>query len=205
MKRRRAALGVACTALALLASCATNRLMTQQSNPDYVGKSFASVMVVAVTSDQMVRRTFEDRVVALLNKRGLKGIPAYSLIGSRGQVEEAALREAIARSGAAGVLITRVTRVDQSSGYVSGATVSMGYGAVGVYGYYAGVWETVDTAPQKVTGPTWTVSETRLFDAKSGVLAWTGVVDTRKSDDAGAALTEYVEIIFDAMVIDRVL
>jgi hypothetical protein len=153
----------------------------------------------------MVRRTFEDRVVALLNKRGLKGIPAYSLIGSRGQVEEAALREAIARSGAAGVLITRVTRVDQSSGYVSGATVSMGYGAVGVYGYYAGVWETVDTAPQKVTGPTWTVSETRLFDAKSGVLAWTGVVDTRKSDDAGAALTEYVEIIFDAMVIDRVL
>jgi hypothetical protein len=205
MPMPRALLPAAVLALALLASCATSRLVTQQSNPDYVGKSFASVMVVAVTSDQMVRRTFEDRVVALLNKRGLKGIPAYSLIGSRGQVEEAALREAIARSGAAGVLITRVTRVDQSSGYVSGATVSMGYGAVGVYGYYAGVWETVDTAPQKVTGPTWTVSETRLFDAKSGVLAWTGVVDTRKSDDAGAALTEYVEIIFDAMVIDRVL
>jgi hypothetical protein len=205
MPMPRALLSAAVLALSLLASCATSRLVSQQSNPDYVDKPFKSVMVVAVTSDQMVRRTFEDRVVALLNKRGLKGIPAYSLIGSRGQVEEAALREAIARSGAAGVLITRVTRVDQSSGYVSGATVSMGYGAVGVYGYYAGVWETVDTAPQKVTGPTWTVSETRLFDAKSGVLAWTGVVDTRKSDDAGAALTEYVEIIFDAMVIDRVL
>jgi hypothetical protein len=67
------------------------------------------------------------------------------------------------------------------------------------------VWETVDTAPQKVTGPTWMLSETRLFDAKSGTLAWTGIVDTRKSDDAGAALTDYVNIIFDAMVSGRVL
>ena len=201
----RVLLSAAVLAAILLASCTTSRLVTQQANPDYVGKSFKSVMVVAVTPDQMVRRTFEDRVVALLGKRGLKGIPAYSLLGSRGQVEEAELREAIARSGAEGVLITRVTRVDQSSGYVSGATVSVGYGGVGMYGYYGGVWQTVETAPQKITGPTWTLSETRLFDAKSGVMAWTGIVDTRKSDDAGAALTEYVEMIFDAMVSGRVL
>ena len=201
----RALLSAAVLAVTLLASCTTSRLVTQQSNPDYVGKSFRSVMVVAVTSDQMVRRTFEDRVAALLGKRGLKGIPSYSLFGSRGQVEEAELREAIARSGAEGVLITRVTRVDQSSGYASGATVSIGYGGVGMYGYYGGVWQTVDTAPQKITGPTWTLSETRLFDTKSGVLAWSGVVDTRKSDGAGAALTEYVDIIFDAMVAGRVL
>jgi hypothetical protein len=201
----RALLSAAVLALSLLASCSTSRLVTQQSNPDYVGKSFKSVMVVAVTSDEMVRRTFEDRVVALLDKRGLKGIPAYSLFARRGQVEEAALREAVARSGAEGVLITRVTRVDQSSGYVPGATVSVGYGGVGFYGYYGGVWETVDTAPQKISGPTWTVSETRLFDTKTGVLAWTGIVDTKKSDDAGAALTEYINIIFDAMVSGRVL
>jgi hypothetical protein len=205
MPMPRALLSAAVLAAMLLASCTTSRLVTQQANPDYVGKSFKSVMVVAVTPDQMVRRTFEDRVVALLGKRGLKGIPAYSLLGSRGQVEEAELRDAIARSGAEGVLITRVTRVDQSSGYVSGATVSVGYGGVGMYGYYGGVWQTVETAPQKITGPTWTLSETRLFDAKSGVLAWTGIVDTRKSDDAGAALTEYVEIIFDAIVSGRVL
>jgi hypothetical protein len=201
----RALLSAAVLALTLLASCAASRLVAQQSNPDYVGKSFKSVMVVAVTSDQMIRRTYEDRVVALLGKRGVKGIPAYSLLGSRGQVEEAELREAIARSGAEGVLITRVTHVDQSSTYVSGATVTMGYGGVGMYGYYGGVWQTVDTAPQKVTGPKWTMSETRLFDAKSGVQAWSGVVDTRKSDNAGEALTDYVNIIFNAMVGDRVL
>jgi hypothetical protein len=199
---------LAVLALALLASC-TSRLVSQQSNPDYVGKPFKSVMVVAVHSDDMVRRTFEDRLVALLAKRGVKGIPAYSVVGSRRQIEEAELRQAIERSGVEGVLITRVTRVDQTSGYTSGATVSVGYGYGagygGFYGYYSGVWQTVDTAPQKVSGPTWTLSETRLFDAKNGALAWTGVVDTRNNDDLGAALTQYVNIIFDAMVIDRVL
>jgi hypothetical protein len=191
--------------LAVLAGCATSRLVTQQSNPDYVGKSFKTVMVVGVTSDEIVRRTFEDRVTALLDKRGLKGVPAYSVVRSRGKVEEADLREAIARSGAEGVLITRVTRVDRESGTVPGATVGVGYGWGGFYGYYAGVWQTVTTAPQQISGPSWTLSETRLFDARTGALAWTGIVDTRENDDLGAALTQYVNIIFDAMVRDRVL
>jgi len=186
--------------LAVLAGCATSRLVTQQSNPDYVGKSFKTVMVVGVTTDEIVRRTFEDRVAALLDKRGLKGIAAYSVVPSRGKVQEADLREAIARSGAEGVLITRVTRVERESGTVPGATVG-----VGLYGYYGGVWQTVTTAPQQISGPSWTLSETRLFDARTGTLAWTGIVDTKENDNLGAALTQYVNIIFDAMVSDRVL
>jgi hypothetical protein len=195
-------LGAAFAALALLAGCATSQMVSQQSNPDYVGKPFKSVMVVAVTADDLVRRTFEDRMVALLGKRGLKGIPSYAAVGSRGRVEEADLRQAIAKSGAEGVLVTRVTRVDRSSGTVPGATVAVG---TGFYGYYSGVWQTVNVAPEKITGPSWTVSETRLFDAKNGVLAWTGVMDTRENDDLSAALTQYINVIFDAMVSDRVL
>jgi hypothetical protein len=186
-------------ALAVLLGCATSKLVTQQSNPDYVGKSFKTVMVMGVATDDIVRRTFEDRVVALLDKRGLKGIPSYS-VGSRGKVEEADLRQAIARSGSEGVLITRVTRVERQSGTVPGATVG-----VGLYGYYGGVWQTVTTAPQQISGPTWTLSETRLFDARTGTLAWTGIVDTRENDNLGAALTQYVNLIFEAMVSDRVL
>lgn len=198
-------LGAAFAALALVAGCATSRLVAQQSNPDYVGKPFKSVMVVAVTADDLIRRTFEDRMVALLARRGTKGIPAYTVLAARGQVEEAELREAIARSGAEGVLITRVTRVDRSSGTVPGATVMVGVGWGGFYGYYSGVWQTVNVAPAKITGPSWTVSETRLFDAKNGVLAWTGIMDTRENDDLGAALTQYLHVIFGAMVSDRVL
>lgn len=191
--------------LAVLAGCTASRLVTQQSNPDYVGKSFRTVMVVGVTGDEIVRRTFEDRVAALLDKHGPKGIPAYSMLRSHRNVDEAGLREALARSGAEGVLITRVTRVERQSASVPGATVGVGYGFGGFYGYYAGAWQTVTTAPQAISGPSWTLSETRLFDAKTGALAWTGIVDTRENADLDAALTEYVDIIFQAMVKDRVL
>lgn len=196
---------LAIAALALLAGCAASRMVTQQANPDYVGKSFKSVMVVAVTADELVRRTYEDRIVAHLGKRGLKGIPGYSAVGSRGKVEEAELRQAIARSGAEGVLITRVTRVDRSSGTVPGSSIAVGVGWGGFYGYYSGVWQTVSVPAQQTSGPSWTVSETRLFDAKNGALAWTGIVDTPESDNLDAALTQYVNLIFDAMVRDRVL
>src|SRR5215831_6745566 len=134
---------------ALLASCATSSMVTQQSNPDYVGKPFKSVMVVAVTEDDLVRRTYEDRMVAQLGRRGRKGIPAYEAIGSRGKVEEAELRRAIAASGAEGVLITRVARVDRSSGTVPGGTVAVGVG----WGGFTSYWETVNVPPQQVSGP----------------------------------------------------
>ena len=200
---------VLCAALALLASCAASRLVSQQSNPDYVGKSFKNIMVVAVTSDDLLRRSYEDRIVALLAKRGRKGIPAYAAVGTRGKVEEAQLRQAIAQSGADGVLITRVTSVERSSGTVSGATVGIGVGVGpgwgGFYGFYSGVWQTVDLPPEQIIGPKWTASETRLFDARNGALAWTGVVDTRESDNFASALTQYINVIFDAMVNDRVL
>jgi hypothetical protein len=153
-----------------------------------------------------VRRTYEDRVAALLEKRGVKGIAAYSLAESRGKLmTETELRETIARSGAEGVLITRVTRTDRGSLTAPGATVGVAYGYGGFYGYYAGSWQTVTTGPQQINGPSWTLSETRLFDARSGALAWTGIVDTKENDNLGAALTEYVGLVFDAMVKDRVL
>jgi len=103
------------------------------------------------------------------------------------------------------VLLTRVIRVDRSSGTVPGSTVAVAVGWSGFYGYYSGAWQTVNVPPQQINGPLWTLSETRLFDAKSGMLAWTGMVDTRENERLDEALTQYINLIFDAMVSDRVL
>jgi hypothetical protein len=204
VRRRLAVPSATLVALALLAGCASSRVVTEHANPDYVGKSFKSVMVVAVTADEIVRRTFEDRMVALLGKRGVKGIPAYAVLTKRGRVEEAELRQAVTGSGAESVLITRVTRVERSGGTVPGSTVAVGVGT-GMYGYYSGVWTTMNFAPQTISGPSTTMSQTRLFDARNGVLAWAGMVDTDENDNLDAALTQYINVIFDAMVHDRVL
>ena len=130
-----------------------------------------------------------------------RGTGRHEAIGSRGKVEEAELRRAIAASGAEGVLITRATRVDRSSGTVAGGTVAVGVG----WGGFTSYWETINVPPQQVTGPSWTVTETRLFDARNGTLAWTGVMESREFDNLDAALTQYIDVVFDAMARDRVL
>ena len=193
-------------AAALLAGCNASSLLSQQANPEYVGKAFKSVVVVAVTADEIVRRTYEDRMVALLAKRGVKGIPGYAAIGGRGKVQEAALRQGVAASGAEGVMITRVTSVDRVKTHVSGGNLAVGYGWGGGYsGFYTGVWDVVSVGPQVVSGERWAVTETRLFDARKESLAWVGLVDTKETENFNAAMTQYVDIVLDAMVRDRVI
>ena len=207
--RRRRALSFAVVALAFVAGCAPIRLLYQHANPEYVGKPFKRVLVVAVTNENVLGRVYEDRMVALLGQRGIKGVPAYASLGTAGAVDEATLRGVIAKTGVDGMLITRTTSVDESTVTTPGYTVTVGYGWGGFYNYYSGVWQTTYVPPQTtVVGPTRTVSETRLFDAKSGALAWSGMIGTTDRDgesDSAASVQQYAGIVFDAMARDGII
>jgi hypothetical protein len=201
----------AVVALACAAGCAPNRLLDHQANPEYVGKPFKHVLVVAVTNENVLGRFYEDRMVALLGQRGIQGIPGYAALGNTGAVDEATLRSVIAKTGADGMLITRTTGVDQATVTSPGqtATVGIGVGWGGLYGYYSGVWKTVYVPPQTTNvGSPVTTSETRLFDARNGALAWRGTIATKdrdgQSDDA-SSVQQYAGIVFDAMASDGVL
>ena len=121
--RRLRALSLALVALACVASCAPNRLLQQHANPEYVGKPFKRVLVVAVTHENVLGRVFEDRMVALLGQRGIQGVPAYATLGTSGAADEATLRKVIAETRVDGMLIARTTSVDvttvTSPGYPS--------------------------------------------------------------------------------------
>ncbi len=189
---------------ALLAACGGSSLIKSEKNPDFAAKPFNNVLVVAVHADELVRRPFEDRIVARLKERGHKGIPSYDLLG-RGKVDEARLRAVVGQSGADAVLITRVTGVNRPSWTLPGATIAYGVGWGGFYGYYDTLWTTSEVPAQQISGTASTFSETRLFDARNGTLVWSGVMETRDGDDISGMMTQYIQVIFDAMVSDRVL
>ena len=54
---------LAIAALALLTGCVASQLVSQKANPDYVGKPLKSVMVVAVTADEIGRASCRERVL----------------------------------------------------------------------------------------------------------------------------------------------
>jgi len=193
-------------AFILVAGCATNKLLSHQANPEFVGKPPKKVLVHVVAYDQTLRRVFEDRMVTLLEGRGIQGVPAYSIFPGQAEIKEDKLREAIAKSGVDSVMITRTGVEEEATTVVSGGTVVTGTGMTGLYGYYGGVWQVTEVAPQAVGGATWMTSSTRLYDVKTGNPVWAGSVKTAMDNvDTGRAMQQYIDIIFAAMVKDRVL
>jgi hypothetical protein len=195
-------------AIILVAGCATNKLLSSQANPEFVGKPPKRVMVHVVAYDQTLRRVFEDRMVTLLEGRGIQGVTAYSIFPGQAEIKEDKLREAIAKAGVDSVMITRTGVEESSTTLVSGGTVAVGTGTGmgGMYGYYGGVWQVTEVAPTTVGGATWMTSSTRLFDVKTGNPVWAGSVKTSMdSGDTGRAMQQYIDVIFAAMVKDRVL
>jgi hypothetical protein len=154
-------------------------------------------------------RIYEDRMVALLGQRGVQGIPAYSALGVTGAVDEATLRSVIAKTGADAVLITRTIAVDQATVSSPGQTAFVGIGWGGFYGFYSGVWKSVYVPPQtQNVGPPVSTSETRLFDARTGALAWRGVIATKDRDgdsDTASSVQKYAGIVYDAMAGDGII
>jgi hypothetical protein len=193
-------------AFILVAGCATNKLLSHQANPEFVGKPPKKVLVHVVAYDQTLRRVFEDRMVTLLEGRGIQGVPAYSIFPGQAEIKEDKLREAIAKSGVDSVMITRTGVEEEATTVVSGGTVVTGTGMTGLYGYYGGVWQVTEVTPQTVEGATWMTSSTRLYDVKTGNPVWAGSVKTAMDNvDTGRAMQQYIDIIFAAMVKDRVL
>ena len=63
-----------------MVSCGSTELVHQWSNPAYASPSFKKVMVIGVTKQAGIRRTFEDEFVAQLKAAGVNATPSYLYI-----------------------------------------------------------------------------------------------------------------------------
>jgi hypothetical protein len=121
--------------------CATTtKIVNQWVNPDYGSPRFTRIIVIGVSKQPSIRRTFEDEFVAKLKAAGMDAVPSYRYIPEDGQVEETRLQEAVKRANADGIIITRLVRVERktevSPGFYQPApAVTFGY-----YGGYSDAW-----------------------------------------------------------------
>jgi hypothetical protein len=124
----------------VLAGCAATKIVTQWSNPDYASPRFKKILVIGVSKQPSIRRTFEEEFVNKLKALGVDAVPSYLYITEDGQVDEARLNEAVKKANADAVIITRLVRVEKktevSPGFYQPAP-AIGYG---FYGGYSSAW-----------------------------------------------------------------
>ena len=183
-------------ALALaVAGCSSARIVHQWSNPDYASPPrFHKFMVLGISKQPGIRRSFEDEFVARLKRAGADAVPGYRFITEDGPVEEQRLREAVGQAGADATLVTRLVRVEQktqvSAGYYPPA---LGFGfyrgyANAWYGYYEPMVYTYEVY----------ISETSLYDTAKNQLIWSGTVESLPQG-IDKDISRYVDTVIEAL------
>jgi hypothetical protein len=158
----------------LLVACASTNLTNSWTSPDYKGPPLKKLLVMGVSNQPALRRTFEDEFVKDLKAAGVDAVASYSFIPEAGQAEETRVKQALKDAGADGVLITRLVRVDVNTQVTPAYPPMMGMGYYGGYaGAYGGFYD-----PPMVTQTDTLVVETNLYGVDESHLLWSGTTQT---------------------------
>jgi hypothetical protein len=191
-------------ALALLSGCASTRVVNQWEMSD-PGPAFRKLLVVGVSENASVRRTFEDEFVKALAARGVAAVASYTLIPESGQVPEARLDAAVKTAGADGVITSRVVRVNQQVDVVPAAPPMYWGPPWGFYGWYGSAWGPAFAVPPQVVTRDVVYAEVRLFRAANDSLVWAATTQTFAPGDVRRESAAFADLILRQLAERRLI
>ena len=179
----------------LVAACASTNLSNSWTTPDFKGPPLKKLMVVGVSNQPALRRTFEDEFVKELKAAGVDAVASYNFIPEDGQVEEARVTQAVKEAGVNGVLITRFIRVDVNTQVTQGYPPMVGMGWYGGYaGAYGGFYD-----PPMVTQTDTLVLETSLYGVDESHLLWSGTTQTFAPTNLKQEMPGFAKVVIGAL------
>jgi hypothetical protein len=182
----------------VLAGCAATKIVTEWSNPDYASPRFKKILVIGVSKQPSIRRTFEEEFVNKLKAAGVDAVPSYLYIPEDGQVDEARLHAAVKQANADGVIITRLVRVEKKTEVSPGFYQPAPAATFGFYRGYSTAWLGYYEPPRIYQYEVY-ISETSLYDVTKNQLVWTGTAETTDPGNIGNEIKRYVDIVIDAL------
>jgi hypothetical protein len=180
----------------LFTACATTKIINQWSDPSYTSPSFKRIIVIGVSKQNSIRRTFEDEFVAQLKALGIDAVPSYLFIPEAGQVEESRLKQAVKQAGADAVIMTRLVRVEKKAEMTPGRYSP--FPGFGFYRWYSSAWVGFYEPPRLDFYDIY-ISETSLYDVMNDRLVWSGIAKTTDIGDIQKEIKEYVQTVIKAL------
>ena len=190
------------------AGCSSTSLVGSWREPQYQGPPMDRILVIGVSEDGTMRRMFEGQLSRALEQRGVQAVPSYNLIPENGPVPEERVAEAVAASGADGVLMTRTVKSETETAVLPGysrTTVTPGPAyrpSIGhhgtLYGHYRSAWTTY--VPPTVTEYQVVTLETDLWSVSGKERVWSGVTQTTEGGNINRNIDDLAEIIVEALV-----
>ncbi len=184
---------IAAAAVALLAACQTTSIQSAWFDSTYKGGAFRKVVVVASDGTTADSRVFEDIFVSKLQAAGVQALPGYTTIPADARRAEGPFSAAVAATGADGVVLVRLLRVDTktqvSTMMVPGPMVGPWGGFYGPYmagGFYA----VPDVSQYQVASV-----ETNVYAVATKSLVWAATTQTVNPTTVAKEAPGYADII----------
>jgi len=156
---------------AAVCSCSNTRVTQVWKDSAYKGGPVSNIMVIGISKDAGIRRSYEDSFTAELEKYGIKAVPSWKIIPDE-HLSKDALALKINELDIETVLITHLLGIDKEEVYTPPTTYMVPrYYRGGYYGYYDTVYNYVHQ-PGYYTTHTTVRLETNLYDSKSADLIW---------------------------------
>jgi hypothetical protein len=180
-----------------VSGCATTRLDTQWSNPEFAGRKITGkTLVVGVSRDETLRRLYEDELAAQLNARGVTTVRSYEVLpGPLVMDGNNAILNAARQADAAMVLSSAVVAREHVERVISEPTATFGSRFSGWYVYY---WPYAYTRTEVRAFDRYTVG-TSLTDVATGKIAWSARTQTENVDHAAREVKALARVIIDAL------
>jgi hypothetical protein len=174
--------------------------------PEFEGKKYSSILVVAASNDLKRRQAFEEIFADESKRKGMKAVPSFLVVGIGATLSKATLEDAARKTGADCVLVTRLVAINKETHTEPGA---VHYDLVPVYGapdpdgpnpdegvFYT---ETLVREQPLVTTHLNVSLQTSLFDVATGRLGWYALTSSGEVDDLNKAIKQYADAIITAL------
>jgi hypothetical protein len=189
-----ARLSAAFAAAFALAACQTTSIQSAWYDTSYKGGPFKKIVVIASDGTTADSRVFEDIFVQKLQAAGVQAVPGYTTVPPDARRSESTFAPAVAATGADGVILVRLLRVDTRTQV---STVMMPGPMIGPWGgfygpgFYGGGFYAVPNVTQYDVASV----ETNVYNVATKSLVWAATTQTVDPKTVAQEAPNYADII----------
>ena len=192
-------LSAAFVAALVLAACQTTSIQSAWYDTSYRGGPFRKIVVIASDGTTADSRVFEDIFVQKLQAAGVQAVPGYATVPPDARRQESTFAPAVAATGADGVILVRLLRVDTKTQV---STVMMPGPMVGPWGgfygpgfYGGGFFGGGFYAVPDVTQYDVATVETNVYNVANKTLVWAATTQTVNPTTVAQEAPTYADLI----------
>jgi hypothetical protein len=193
-----ARLSAAFLAVLVLAACQTTSIQSAWYDASYRGGPFKKIVVIASDGTTADSRVFEDIFVQKLQAAGVQAIPGYATVPPDARRQESTFAPAVAATGADGVILVRLLRVDTrtqvSTVMVPGPMVGPWGGFYGPGFYGGGFYAVPDVTQYDVASV-----ETNVYNVATKSLVWAATTQTVNPTTVAQEAPKFADLIIEQL------